>query len=186
MFKTPGFITSSPETPKDETEKNLRRLGELSGFTAFDVSEFVEEDSLLHYGIKGMKWGVIRDRVKNSAVGKAYSPSDDAVKAQQYMVRAKLGGVKNLNNREMQAVIRRMDLERQYKDLYGERQWHTAGKKWATKFATDVLKDVASSWLRNPFAKKNDNNDPVRVKAWTAGQSFAGSIESTRPKSIGR
>ena len=129
------------------------------------------EHFLSHYGVKGMKWGVIRDRGKvigkagKAAVKEAYKPSGDAVKAQRYMARAKLGGVRNLDNREMQHVINRMRLERDYKELYGERQWHNAGKKWASKFVTDVLRDAAASWLSNPFARGRRSDDgPARTQ----------------------
>lgn len=110
---------------------------------------------LEHYGVKGMKWGVIRNRgvaLGKAGVKKAYAPSDDAKKSHEIMARAKLGGVRNLNNHEMRMVIQRMELERQYKELYGERQWHNAGKKWVGKFVTDVLRDAAASWISNPFA----------------------------------
>lgn len=121
---------------------------------------------LEHYGVKGMKWGVIRDRGVD-AVKTAYKPSNDAVRAQKYMTRAKLGGVRNLDNREMQLVINRMNLERQYKELYGERQWHNAGKKWVKNFLDDVARDVTKSWLRNPFAgPTTGNNAPIRTEAW--------------------
>lgn len=152
------------------------------------------ERFLEHYGVKGMKWGVIRDRGAAGArqaagkVKEAYKPSQDAIRAQQYMTRAKLGGVRNLDNREMQQVINRMNLERQYKELYGERQWHNAGVKWAKNFVEDVLKDVASSWLRNPFASRGGpprGDSPIRTTAVINGQSFAGAIEGPR-RAIGR
>lgn len=141
--------------------------------------EAVGEKFLAHYGVKGMRWGVIRDRgpgLAKAAVKKAYMPSTDAKKASVYMARAKLGGVRNLDNREMQAVIQRMALEKQYKELYGERQWHTAGKKWAGKFLTDVAKSAATSWLSNPFAK-GQTRDQYRTQAWSNGQHFAGVLE---------
>lgn len=150
---------------------------------------------LSHYGIKGMKWGIRRanpsgegstggSQNKSGVVdlGKAavkahFAPSKDAKKATQYMVRAKLGGVRNLNNQEMQLVIQRMQLEKQYKELYGERQWTTKGAKWAGDFVTNVGRDVASSWLSNPFARKRESGSPVRTQAWTNGQDFARMIE---------
>lgn len=144
------------------------------------------ESYLEHYGVKGMKWGVVRakattlGRAGGSAVKGAYKPSKDAVEAQRAMARAKLGGVQNLDNREMQRVINRMNLERQYKELYGERQWHNAGKKWATKFANDVLRDVTTSWLSNPFARGGGQSGPVRAESWTTGQNFANAIENPR------
>jgi len=146
----------------------------------------VDDAVIQHYGVKGMKWGVIRDKVASAgrAGGKvvktAYQPSQDAKKSHVYMARAKLGGVQNLNNHEMRLVINRMKLEREYKELYGERQWHNAGKKWAGQFVNDVLRDVTVSWLRNPFANGGGNTGPLRAESWTTGQNFASAIESPR------
>lgn len=192
MPRTPGLIVPSGYSSRSELVEDLLRRGEQAGFSVFDAADF-DEEALKHYGVKGMKWGVIR--AKTSAVGKAgkaavkeaYKPSKDAIDAQRYMSRAKLGGVRNLSNHEMQRVIRRMQLEQQYKDLYGERQWHSAGKKWLANFLTDVAKDVTTSWLRNPFASKSADPDNVRVRAWTTGQEFAGEIQSpNRRRAIGR
>jgi hypothetical protein len=181
------------------------------------------ENFLKHYGIRGMKWGVTRNRdtASGSSAGakkstakpaakktappaakkpsklataakkgaaktqEAFKPSQDAISAKKLMARAKLGGVQNLNNREMQHVIARMNLERQYKELYGERQWTNKGLKWAGKFLEDIGKDVITSWLRNPFAKRSGGTGPVHAQAWTNGQNFAGAIDNPR-KAIGR
>jgi hypothetical protein len=135
-----------------------------------------------------MKWGVIRDAASagRTAVKKAYKPSGDAIKTKQYMTRAKLGGGQNLDNHEMRQVINRMKLEREYKELYGERQWHTAGAKWAGRFVSDVLKDVTVSWLSNPFARgRNKDTGPIRAESWTTGQNFSNAIDSSR-RAIGR
>ena len=146
---------------------------------------------LEHYGVKGMKWGVIRSKLPGLAaegIKKAYAPSEDAKKTQQYMARAKLGGVRNLNNREMQLVIQRMALEKQYKELYGERQWHNAGKKWAGNFVTNVMRDAAASWLSNPFASGRRGEDgPFRTSAYANGQEFSRVIDGStvRRRAIG-
>lgn len=148
-------------------------------------------DFLEHYGVKGMKWGVIRSKLPGAAktvAKKAYAPSKDAKNAQLYIARAKLGGVRNLDNKEMQAVIQRMALEKQYKELYGERQWHNAGKKWATNLVTNVLRDAAASWLSNPFASGRRGDDgPFNAQAWANGQDFSRVIdgETVRRRSIG-
>lgn len=145
------------------------------------------EAFLKHYGVKGMKWGVIRSKLPGAAkaaVKAAYKPSQDAVKAQQYQTRAKLGGVRNLDNKEMQLVIQRMQLERQYKELYGEKQWTRAGAKWAGKFVSETLKDLTVSWLGRPAGGRRAPNP----SAWQHGQQFANSIDGTfvTPREIGR
>lgn len=115
---------------------------------------------LEHYGVKGMKWGVIRDAGKGVAK-ELYSPSKDYKDAQRAQIKAKFGGTRAMTNAEMRQVIARMSLDKQYRDLYGEHQLHDAGvsaakryskrgARWAGRFLSDVLKDGAASWIRRP------------------------------------
>ena len=157
---------------------------------------------LSHYGVRGMKWGVTRARVSAgvSAGGKAlkdaYTPSRDAKSAQKYQVKAKLGGVRSLNNDEMRLVIQRMELEQRYRDLYGERQYHDEavsrakryskrGARWAGRFVSDVLKDGAASWIKRPGSNASGRTSG---RAWDAGKQFGNVIDGTvvSPLAIGR
>lgn len=203
---TPHLTLGYPESPAKSDKREYPGLSwitfdrialwtgnyEGGGFTlksesALDVAMSAEkgEAFLEHFGIKGMKWGITRSTPGAvGAAGKqlvktAYKPSGDAIKAQKFMARAKLGGVRNLDNREMHLVINRMALEKQYKELHGERQWHYAGKKWAANFVTDVLKNAATSWLSNPFARGKKSDGPVRAQAWTNGQDFARAVDGS-------
>lgn len=70
-------------------------------------SELVD-DFLEHFGVKGMRWGVRRNRSQGPA-------SSDARNAAQ--VRAKIGqngGTHSLTNKELQDFITRANLEQQY------------------------------------------------------------------------
>ena len=85
---------------------------------------------LAHFGVKGMKWGVRRNRrpvgvtvttkpggkIKTSG-GKNQPASKDAVTAARLKQRAKKSKASSLSNAELQALIRRMQLERQFKEL---------------------------------------------------------------------
>lgn len=102
-------------------------------------------DYLEHYGVKGMKWGVIRDHVFNK-VGAAetataakkiaddnqhrtnrdkvkskrlvdLSPSKDHVEANFVKKKAKISGVSTLSNSDLHVLINRMNLEVSYKSL---------------------------------------------------------------------
>ena len=73
------------------------------------------EAFLLHYGVKGQKWGVRRKR----------SGSDDV-----------LGPTKNLSNDELRRVIDRMRLEQQYSEMVKNPK-KEAGKKYANKLVQD-------------------------------------------------
>lgn len=114
--------------------------------------EAVGNDILEHFGIKGMKWGVIR---KN--VGDSLKVSKDASAASKFKTRAKIGGVGNLDNKELRDVLVRMRLEQDYKNLISNSSLKGRGMKWAKNFLTDVAKDVTTSYLRNPFASTARN-----------------------------
>lgn len=160
------------------------------------------EQFLKHFGVKGMRWGVTRANVRSglSAGGKAladaYKPSQDAKAAGKAQVKAKLGGVRAMSNREMQQVIHRMELERRYRELYGERQYHDEavsrlkryskrGARWVGHFLRDVGADAAASWLKRPGSNASGRTS---ARAWDAGQQFGNVIQGTivEPRAIGR
>lgn len=90
---------------------------------------------LEHYGTKGMKWGVRREnnagptqvefkqktpgsrvRVKTTKGG-GQAPSHDAVQAKVFRQTAKKSGPQTLSNKELQALVTRLNLEKQYAQL---------------------------------------------------------------------
>jgi hypothetical protein len=87
---------------------------------------------LSHFGVKGMKWGVRKDRPSRVTVstgpggrvkttgGFDRKPSSDAVRAARLGQRAKKSTVRSLSNDELQALIKRKNLEKQYADLQGD------------------------------------------------------------------
>lgn len=95
----------------------------------------VGKETLAHYGIKGMRWGVRRDNPSaettevglhtDPATGRIYKTTGGANRptsedAQRVMVSkqiAKTSGVHALSNLELQQAITRMNLEQQYSNL---------------------------------------------------------------------
>ena len=75
-------------------------------------------DVLMHYGIKGMKWGVRRSQKElDRAAGRKPSkpgPSEDATRAASLKKKVRSGGTKALSNDEMKDLLGRMDLEQRY------------------------------------------------------------------------
>lgn len=75
------------------------------------------DDVLTHYGVKGMHWGVRRNRSSGST-----PTSSDAARAKTHAETAKRHGASALSNKELQDLVTRMNLERQYSTLKGETQ----------------------------------------------------------------
>lgn len=72
------------------------------------------EEVLEHHGIKGMKWGVRRNKTPSVQL----APSDDHKNAHGARTIAKTsGGTHALSNKEIQDVVTRMNLEKQYSQL---------------------------------------------------------------------
>lgn len=108
---------------------------------------------LEHFGVKGMKWGVIHDKIRGNAAVKYASSSDDHKRAQSVRVKSKLTGVNTLSNKELRDVIHRMDLEVKFKDLKTVQHNQSLlgkGKQWVGRVVTDILVGTAVSWLRRP------------------------------------
>lgn len=108
------------------------------------------DDILAHHGVKGMKWGVRKNRSNPTAVtlnsrpgrkiktsgGQNQPASRDAKAAARIRQRAKASSVDSLSNADLKALVNRMQLERQYSQLKSDR----AG--FGERFAKGVLQKV--------------------------------------------
>lgn len=80
----------------------------------YDVDAFLE-----HFGVKGMKWGIRKDKLGGSR-GSSESASSDAARARATQDMIKKHGTSSVDNKDLQHLVTRMNLERQYNGLVGK------------------------------------------------------------------
>lgn len=102
------------------------------------------EETLAHYGIPGMKWGVRRSKkqlakaAKKEAKKQAKTPSEDAVKAKQAIKKVKKGGLDVLTNDELKELNTRLNLEQNYSKMTAKQK--SAGQEAAKQILLAIGK----------------------------------------------
>lgn len=86
-----------------------------------------DENQLYHHGIKGQRWGVRRNEAQLArARGKSQDDKSDKNKPKIKPKTAK--SVEDMSTEELNAIIKRMELEKRYKDLSPKKV--SVGKKF--------------------------------------------------------
>ena len=130
----------------------------------------VVENVLKHYGVKGMRWGVRRERSSSVTVsdkkkriktkgGHGLPAHSDAVRARTIGQRGRSSGVKALSNDELNEYARRLQLEQnvkrlQYQDANLAKKFVlTVVGKTGQQQAQDVANQQASKAVARLMAK---------------------------------
>lgn len=154
----PGFIDMELDlrTVKhsEDPESDEIELALAQTFPEWEEETMDHSDdslALMHYGVKGMKWGVrkkasdavekVKARSAEKQENRSSPNSSDHERTSSLSQRAADGGVKKLSSKELQDVVKRMNLERQYRDLQSKTP-AAKQKERARKAIVDGVIDV--------------------------------------------
>lgn len=132
---------------------------------------------LRHYGIRGMRWGVRKDRSPQEPTlketppgrrikaegGKNMPASDDAIAAVKAHQIARKSTTDALSNKELRALVDRMNLEQQYNNLNASGPRASAGRRIAADFLQNGGRDVTISAIQNGAKSATDLVPGVRA-----------------------
>lgn len=107
---------------------------------AVEFIKVVKQEDLVQYGRLGMKWGRRRTRAELAAepVGKADDKPDAAAPAKVAIgPGAKPKSIKDMDTKELQEAVNRLNLEKQLRQLTAKPK-----KKTAKDFIKDAVKDI--------------------------------------------
>lgn len=88
-------------------------LGENGLFTGLNVENLENESQLVHYGIKGMKWGIRRSEAELRRSRGLAPSSEDHVRSR----RLRRKSLREMDNAEIEVLTKRLQLEKKYKEL---------------------------------------------------------------------
>ncbi len=123
-----------------------------SAILAEEVEEF-----LSHFGVLGMRWGVRR----SDGGGISHPMSSDAATARALELQVKRSGTQSLSNADLQTLVTRLNLERQYSNLNPAHV--SAGRKFANEVLRESGKQIATQFIVK--------NAPKGI-AWLAGKGI--------------
>ena len=117
------------------------------------MGKMINEEELMHYGVMGMRWGV-RRASKRSGGSKKKKASRQSQQPQKK---------RRMSNKELQARVKRMQLEKQYRDLTNDLTPKTKSKMEKLVNTTVTISKLSSSAMTiykalNTFAEISAKN----------------------------
>ena len=119
------------------------------------MGKMINEEELMHYGVMGMRWGV-RRASKRSGGSKKGKKKKASRQPQQQPKR-------RMSNKELQARVKRMQLEKQYRELTNDLTPKTKSKMEKLVNTTVTISKLSSSAMTiykalNTFAEISAKN----------------------------
>jgi len=108
------------------------------------------ENYLKHYGVPGMKWGVIRNKLALARARRDRNKSED-FKTKKALSKKKLS---SLSNKELKQLNERMQLEQNFKRL--KREQVSAGQKRAEKILGQIGNQLLSAAINEVTKRSMD------------------------------
>lgn len=110
------------------------------------------DDILNHSGVLGMRWGY---RKAGTGTPSSHKASPDSTKASSSQSKVKkAGGTHVLSNDELQHLVNRMNLEKQYSTLSTSSKSSSAGTKFLKEISTNVLKKQLTAAANDALSKQ--------------------------------
>lgn len=107
------------------------------------------ENELYHYGVLGMKWGVRKDRNKSGkkkaklVLESPFKPKPKSQPSSSSSSSSSKKSISDMSDDELRALINRMQLERQYKQMMA--QPPSKGKAFVKKFLAENAQTIAKT-----------------------------------------
>ena len=110
-------------------------------------------NELYHFGIKGMKWGVRKNRSSNDPSSSSLSKKKK--RGLGNISEPKNKSVKDMSDEELRNTIARIELENRYKDLSPKKV--SAGKKFVDRVINNIIlpagEDVTKQLVKSGMTK---------------------------------
>lgn len=100
------------------------------------MGKMINEEELMHYGVMGMRWGVRRASKRSGG-----SKKKKASRQPQQQPK------RRMSNKELQARVKRMQLEKQYRDLTKDLTPKTKSKMEKLISTAETVSKLSSSAL---------------------------------------
>lgn len=134
------FELVKDSTAHSESNDKLVIVAKLDSngyIVSFEIK--TDSDTLTHWGIPGMKWGIRRRQSNETITGKPHSSDHTTA------VSLKKKHISEMSNDELKKLTTRMQLEKQYKDL--SKTDISAGQKFVTEIIGNVGKQIATKYI---------------------------------------